>query len=144
MDVMKPFFEQQPLRFGCTGCGRCCIAGNDYFVYLGSEDAGRIRGYLGLSVDWFRRRYLGKTTDGDPVLAYHADGRCVFLQNDNSCRIYPVRPVQCRTYPFWPEVTNSKTAWQRESRRCEGINRGPGIPVTTIRRILNACHVNSG
>lgn len=136
---MKPFYEQQPLRFECTGCGRCCIAGNGYHVYVTGGDAERIRDYLDLSVGWFRRRYLEKTADGDPVLSYQDDGRCVFLQNDNSCRIYPVRPVQCRTYPFWPEVTSSKTAWQRESGRCEGINRGPGVPVATIRRKLNAC-----
>lgn len=135
----KPFFEQQSLKFGCTGCARCCIAGNDYFVFLSSDDVERIRGYLDLSVGWFRRRYLVKTVDGDPVLAYRDDGRCVFLQNDNRCRIYPVRPLQCKTYPFWPEVTSSKTAWQREAGRCEGINHGPGVPVATIRRMLKAC-----
>jgi Fe-S-cluster containining protein len=135
----KPFFERQPLKFGCTGCGHCCIAGNGWFVYPGSGEAERIRGYLGLSSGWFRRRYLVKTADGDPVLSYRDDGRCVFLQNDNSCRIYPVRPLQCKTYPFWPEVSRSKTAWQREARRCEGINHGSVIPVARIRRMLKAC-----
>jgi len=141
---MKPFFEQYPLRFECTGCGRCCIAGNDYYVYVTGEDIEVMRDYLGVSIRWFRRRYLEKTTDGDPVVSYHDDGRCVFLQDDSRCRIYPVRPVQCRTYPFWPEVIHSKTAWQRESGRCEGINRGSRVSVKTIRHLLRACIGKSG
>ena len=33
---------------------------------------------------------------------------CVFLKEDpergrKTCSIYPVRPLQCRTWPFWPE-----------------------------------------
>lgn len=135
----KPFFERQSLKFGCTGCARCCVAGNGYFVYLDNATAGRIRSYLCLSAGWFRRRYLMKTDAGDTVLSCQADGRCIFLQDDSRCRIYPVRPLQCRTYPFWPEITHSKAAWQREARRCEGIDRGPVVPVARIRRMLNAC-----
>ena len=51
-------------------------------------------------------------------------------------RVYPVRPLQCRTYPFWPEVLASRQAWQREARRCEGINRGRAVPAGRIRRQL--------
>ena len=27
---------------------------------------------------------------------------CVFLTKTKKCSIYPVRPLQCLTYPFWP------------------------------------------
>jgi len=133
---VRPFFEQYRLRFECTGCGRCCITGNGYHVFLTSGEATRIRNYLGLSNGWFRRRYLDRTGEGDLVLTTGDDAACIFLQGDNRCRVYPVRPVQCRTYPFWPEVVSSRAAWQREARRCEGINRGPWISTTTIRRKL--------
>ena len=74
--------------------------------------------------------------DGDLIAASEADGRCVFLGANGQCRVYPVRPVQCRTYPFWPEVLCSGTAWEQESRRCEGIGRGGVVPVTRIRAAL--------
>jgi len=47
-----------------------------------------------------------------------------------------VRPQQCRTYPFWPEIVETRGAWQEEARRCEGMGRGPVIPLAEIRRRL--------
>ena len=47
---------------------------------------------------------------------------CVFW--DNGCTIYPVRPTQCRTYPFWPENVESKEEWEAEDERCPGIGKG--------------------
>jgi Fe-S-cluster containining protein len=133
---VDPLFEHQPLRFACTRCGRCCFSRGDDYVFLKAGEAERIREYLGLTSAWFRRRYLGRPESGEPVVAAEPDGRCVFLGADDRCRVYPVRPVQCRSYPFWPEVVRSKTAWQRESRRCEGINRGSRVPPGRIRKLL--------
>jgi Fe-S-cluster containining protein len=53
----------------------------------------------------------------------HANGDCVFLGEGRRCRIYAVRPAQCRTYPFWPEL-ETRQAWRDEARRCEGILLG--------------------
>jgi Fe-S-cluster containining protein len=131
-----PFYEMSPLHFECTRCGDCCIAPDGYHVFLESGEAEAIRGYLGLSKGWFRRRYLDRLADGELVAALEADGRCVFLGVDGGCRVYPVRPLQCRTYPFWPEVLASRRAWQREACRCEGINRGRSVPAGRIRRQL--------
>ena len=64
------------------------------------------------------------------------DGRCIFLGKDNGCKVYEARPVQCRTYPFWPEVVNSRTSWTREAKRCEGIERGKRVPLSRIRKAL--------
>lgn len=130
------FYETQALRFECTGCGRCCIGGGDYHVFLTDTEAEAIRLHLGLSRRWFRRRYLRRLPDGDQVAAMNADERCIFLGKDNRCRVYSARPAQCSSYPFWPEVLNSKTAWQREARRCEGINRGAVVPLSRIRKAL--------
>ena len=134
-----PFFEQAPLCFDCTRCGDCCIAPEGYHVFLCGDETEAIRGYLGLSAGWFRRRYLVRLADGELVAAAEADGRCVFLQPDGSCRVYPVRPLQCRTYPFWPEVLASRRSWLREGHRCEGINRGREVSPGRIRRNLKAC-----
>ena len=136
---MKPLYERKPLCFSCSACGDCCTTGDDYYVYLNERQARRIRKYLKLSSGWFRRRYLERLDTGDMVVASTADGRCIFLDANRQCRIYGVRPLQCRTYPFWPELTGNLKTWQAETRRCEGINRGKAVPVARIRRAVNAC-----
>ena len=128
--------ETTPLRFKCTGCGRCCIGGGEYHVFLTEIEAETIRRHLGLSRAWFRRRYLRHLPDGDLVTTMGKDGRCVFLGRDNGCRVYTARPMQCRTYPWWSEVVNSRTSWAREAKRCEGINRGGIVPLSRIRKAL--------
>jgi len=136
---MQPFFEREGLRFSCTGCGRCCATAGEYYVFLGAGEAEAIRSYLGLSAAWFRRRYLGRLEAGQLVLAAGENDRCIFLDASDRCRIYPARPLQCRTYPFWPELVGSRRAWQREAVRCEGINRGARVPVRHIRNAVKAC-----
>lgn len=136
---MQPFFESASLKFSCTRCGRCCATRGGYYVYLQAGEAERIRRHLGLSVDWFRRRYLARTPDGERVLADGAGARCIFLGDDGLCRVYPVRPSQCRTYPFWPELVNRRRDWRREAARCEGIGRGRAVARSRIRRALSAC-----
>jgi Fe-S-cluster containining protein len=36
----------------------------------------------------------------DLSLTEQDDGSCVFLQTDGTCRIQPVKPAQCRGFPF--------------------------------------------
>jgi Fe-S-cluster containining protein len=105
-------------------------------VFLDDDEAEGIRAHLGLSRGWFRRHYLKRLPEGDVVASWQSDGRCVFLDARGECSIYPVRPLQCRTYPFWPEIVRRQRDWQRESRRCEGINRGAAMSVTRVRELL--------
>jgi Fe-S-cluster containining protein len=139
---MKPFYMQQALRFSCTQCGQCCATGGEYYVYLSDEESERIRASLQLSRGWFRRRYLRCLDDGDQVLASGPNERCIFLDAEGKCRVYAARPVQCRTYPFWPELVGSAAAWNREARRCEGINQGRAVARSVIRRALRECVVH--
>jgi Fe-S-cluster containining protein len=94
---------------------------------------------LGLTWKWFRRHYLRRLEDGSLVAADNA-GACTFLDTGRQCRIYAVRPMQCRTYPFWPELVSSEVAWQGEARRCEGINCGDVVSTTRIRKAVRACN----
>ncbi len=50
------------------------------------------------------------------------DGCCLFY--GNGCRIYAVRPQQCRSYPFWLGNLRSKRRWHTAMRACPGIGRG--------------------
>jgi Fe-S-cluster containining protein len=129
------YYERAPLRFQCTGCGHCCTGDASRYVEAGPQEQERIRTYLHVGRAWFRRHYLTRVdanTDGLRI----RHGRCVFLDDNKRCRIYSVRPNQCRTYPWWPEVIASKKQWRDEARRCEGIDCGEVVPMDTIRKAL--------
>lgn len=48
--------------------------------------------------------------------------KCIFLDaQSNLCTVHEQRPLQCSTYPWWPDLV-AGDAWQGErSRICEGI-----------------------
>lgn len=119
-------------RFECTGCGRCCYGGPQHVVEVDAQEQEAIRRFLKLSLRWFRRRYLRIIDAHLTSLRFEEDGRCMFLTPDHRCRIYAVRPRQCRFYPFWPELVSSLRAWRAEGRRCEGLGRGAVIPLRQI------------
>jgi Fe-S-cluster containining protein len=134
--IRMNYYQRSRLRFHCTGCGECCSGGPDYYVFVSARESERIRCHLELTPGWFNRRYVRRTPAGEQVINNQGGGRCVFLGKDNRCRIYAVRPLQCRTYPFWPEVVKSRASWRQEARRCEGMDQGRVIPLTRIRAML--------
>lgn len=77
----------------CLKCANCCRTTSPIFE---QEDLGRIAQYLKLSVGDFIQQYLHMDEDGDFVLN---GSPCAFLQPDNTCSIYEVRPTACREYP---------------------------------------------
>jgi hypothetical protein len=109
------------LRFACRGCGYCCEGPGGY-VWVGFAEIEALAAALGLDADAFAATYL-RRCGARLALIDGPDGHCVFLQNGR-CRVYAVRPVQCRTYPWWPETVASAAAWERERRHCPGVGRG--------------------
>jgi len=124
---------REGLRFSCLACGACCTGGPGY-VWVSDEEIERIAAFLGLERAVFRRRYL--------VLGYRgyslrekAGYDCVFLDGGR-CTIYPVRPRQCRSFPFWPETLRSRADWERFARDCPGMNHGRLYSLEEIREVL--------
>jgi Fe-S-cluster containining protein len=130
------FYKDHPLRFECTRCGACCTGRPDEGVFISNREAERIRAFLDLSQGWFRRRYLKRLSRSEWEVRLQPDGACPFLSEQGACTIYGVRPAQCVTYPFWPEIVASAASWKREARRCEGIGRGAVVPVAHIEAML--------
>lgn len=60
---------------------------------------------------------------------------CPMLRDDR-CTIHEVKPRQCATYPFWPEIVESARSWQNEQRSCPGIGRGEPWPPEKVRAFL--------
>ena len=119
------------LRFECTRCGGCCT-GQGY-VWVSEGRIREIAEFLDMSVERFSRRYVRRVDNRlSLVEKEHAD--CVFWERDKGCTIYPVRPVQCRTFPFWPEHLESSDAWRDLAAEVPGIGRGRRHGEGEIRR----------
>ena len=126
------FYLKEPLKFECTACGACCTGGNDHYIAVSSNEAELIRQHLGVSSAWFKRRYIEHLTRDSWSIRLQ-EGQCVFLNNEGYCQIYRLRPTQCKTYPYWPELLQSKQAWLNERKHCEGINQGKEVSVQHIK-----------
>jgi len=110
------------LRFTCGRCGACC-RGEPGYVWVTHEEAVRIAAFMKISLDDFTRGFLrrvGRRTS----LVEKANGDCCFWDGAKGCSIHPVRPVQCRTFPFWRANLESGEAWASLLSRCPGAGRG--------------------
>jgi Fe-S-cluster containining protein len=126
---------QTGLRFTCTQCGDCCT-GAPGFVWVDDAELAAIAEFLGEPIEEVR----GLTTRGTMrgrTLREKANGDCVFYEKGKGCTIYPVRPAQCRTWPFWESNVASPETWRQTCDVCPGSGRGELIPAEEITRRLN-------
>ncbi|WP_413513922.1 YkgJ family cysteine cluster protein [Myroides odoratus] len=77
----------------CLSCANCCKTTGPLFT---SADIERISKHLRLKPQQFIDQYLKIDEDRDYVLQQVP---CTFLDAENYCMIYEVRPKACREYP---------------------------------------------
>ncbi len=129
------------LQFSCTQCGNCCTGAPGY-VWLTLEDMERIAAHLKMPFDDFTRTYVRRVGQRFS-LTEKMNYDCTFLTRDKKgkagCMIYPVRPMQCRTWPFWTENLKSPGTWKNASERaggCPGMRdaKAPGYDLEHIEK----------
>ena len=120
------------LHFHCARCGRCCT-GDPGYVWLRPEEIPRIAHFLRVSEDEFLATCCRKVFVRISLLE-HPNGDCVFF-SPAGCRIYPVRPVQCKSFPFWAQVLQNRKNWQALKARCQGVDQGPRYSRAEIEAI---------
>jgi Fe-S-cluster containining protein len=123
------------IRFQCQGSGKCCVSHGEYgFVFLTLGDRQRFARHLGVTTHFFTRKYCDRTNGNWHLKEDPARLECMFLKN-KACSVYEARPTQCRTWPFWPEVLNSKT-WKKDVLSfCPGVGRGKKWSVEEMLQI---------
>jgi Fe-S-cluster containining protein len=128
----EPWFAEG-LRFGCTGCGKCCT-GSPGYVYLSLQDLERLAAHFKIAQEEFTKKYTRLVDDQYALLDRPGSDDCLFLQN-NQCTIYEARPTQCRTFPWWIHNLRGPEDWEEAAKRCEGINHpdAPLIPSLVIQ-----------
>lgn len=116
----RNYFFDLGLSFECQCCGACCT-GAPGTIYVGPDEIDAIAGYIGLDPSELERRYL-YPYKGSFSIQEDREGNCLFF--DTGCTIYPVRPVQCRAFPFWFANVRSEVRWREIARQCPGIGKG--------------------
>ncbi len=79
--------------FDCLSCANCC---KSIPPILRDADIRRIASYLRIKPSEFSERFVRRDEDDDMVMNASP---CPFLEADNTCRIYPQRPLACAEYP---------------------------------------------
>lgn len=104
------------IQFQCKQCGKCCSAYG--YVYLTTKDRILLASHFGLSVTRFTKDYCEKKHGEFHLKEPHKD--CCFLK-DNCCEVYPVRPAQCQTWPFWAENMQNGIFKKSAATYCPGV-----------------------
>ena len=87
--VNQEVFEQTD----CLACGNCCKTTP---AIIERSDVKRIAKFLRITPKGFIRKYLLEDINGEMMIQ---SVPCTFLNPDNTCQIYEVRPKACREYP---------------------------------------------
>lgn len=91
--VMQELHESEFKKTDCLTCANCCKTTGPLFT---DADIERVAKYLRLKPQQFIDQYLQVDEDQDYVLQQVP---CTFLDAENYCMIYDVRPKACREFP---------------------------------------------
>jgi len=128
------------LPFECTSCGKCCRTVGQ--VYLSPLELEAAATYTNSTIEDFIQTYAESKLDvveGSQSLPWvtlrnvetERGPSCVFLDSEtNHCQIYPVRPIQCSSYPFWTNILDTEYHWNNEVRRTDDDESSPMPPWT--------------
>ena len=105
------------LKFKCAQCKNCCCLEGGV-VLLSKADLEKLCKWAELTEEQFRKVYCRKleNANGKTYLCLKDKNKteCIFWNKEKGCEAYNARPVQCRTYPFWTKILESKSSWEAE------------------------------
>ena len=126
------------LHFQCHVCGNCCSGPDEGYIWTSKPETKLIADYLKISIESFRQKYTKRFGLRTSIIEQSTSKDCIFLKKTDghkTCTIYPVRPNQCRTWPFWSCNLESPDAWNAAATKCSGINRGKLYSIEEIEKI---------
>jgi Fe-S-cluster containining protein len=131
--MAEPWYKDG-LRFQCTRCGNCCT-GPPGYVWVNEEEVEALARFRGETVEEVTALYT-RAVDSRRSLREKANGDCVFFDRRAGCTVYPARPRQCRTWPFWESNVDTPGDWERTCAVCPGSGKGELISAEEITRRL--------
>jgi Fe-S-cluster containining protein len=127
---MSELWYKDGLCFECTQCGHCCT-GEPGYVWVNDEEIAALAAYRGENVEQVTALYT-RTVNRKHSLRERTNGDCIFYDRKAGCTVYPVRPRQCQTWPFWESNVETPAAWKRTCEVCPGSGKGELIAVEEI------------
>lgn len=91
--IVQETHEEVFEKIDCLQCANCCKTTGPLYT---EKDIERISKHLRMKQADFEAKFLRVDEDNDKVLQ---NLPCYFLNEDNTCSIYEVRPKACREYP---------------------------------------------
>ncbi|ACM92417.1 protein of unknown function [Nautilia profundicola AmH] len=116
--ISKEGFSYKFNPEACKDCeGNCCI-GESGYIWVTPQDIKNIAAFLNIDEELFKSTFLIKVGYKYSLKEkpYKNGYACIFFEN--GCKIYPVRPNQCRTFPFWDYYKDKIEELKKE---CPGI-----------------------
>jgi Fe-S-cluster containining protein len=111
--------------FDASACARCngaCCRGESGYIWVKYDEIEAIAKFVNLSLEEFATIYLRRVKHRYSLREKKLgenDFACVFFdETKQRCEIYPVRPQQCRTFPFWEQYKIHPNEVKEE---CPGI-----------------------
>jgi Fe-S-cluster containining protein len=129
-DSESPWYRDG-LAFTCTRCGHCCTGAPGY-VWVGDDEIAQLARAREMTIKQFMKAFVRRVGDGLSLIE-KPGGDCIFWDRQAGCTVYSVRPVQCRTWPFWSENIESPEAWNEVMRKCPGSGQGRVFSLEEIR-----------
>jgi Fe-S-cluster containining protein len=126
------------LHFECVECGGCCAGPGEGYIWVTRPEIGIIADFLEMTAGELRRKFLKRYGLRTSIIEHSGTKDCIFLREIDGkkrCVIYPVRPSQCRSWPFWARNLASPDAWNKAGQKCGGINRGKLYSFEEIQEI---------
>ena len=106
----------------CEACGGHCCTGETGYIWVKYEEIEAMASFSTLSIEEFATRYLRKVKHRYSLIEKQLapdNFACIFFdETKKRCSIYPVRPSQCRAFPFWEQFKNNEDEVRKE---CPGI-----------------------
>jgi hypothetical protein len=126
-DNNKYLWYAAGLHFECLQCGRCCSGPAEGYIWVSRPEIRLIAHHLNMPVGKLKKEFLKRVGLRMTIIEDMHSRDCVFLRQSDKgkvCMIYPVRPRQCRSWPFWPGNLTAPDSWNTAAHKCPGVNRG--------------------
>ncbi len=96
-DIPKPLYRFLRDNHKCISCGKCCHCSP---IAINGKDIRVMACKLNMNVKDFKKEYTERYPGHPELSHFKKENPCVFLDENNRCKIYDARPDMCRQYPL--------------------------------------------
>ncbi|MFH1157136.1 MAG: YkgJ family cysteine cluster protein [Pseudomonadota bacterium] len=119
--IRRPDFDFSFDSEACRTCRSACCRGEPGYIWVSQGELKPMADFLNITVIDLIKDKLVRAANRYSIREHLAGGEhcCIFLDPEKGCTIYPVRPHQCRTYPFWDRF---RTCPDQVMEACPGVD----------------------